>query len=224
MIAQLVRTRFESNLMSFIVFIGLVIAATIRLVATQEASPPPATEVIQVLLVPVAWLFLAGAAAGIVSLLRQNRERSGRLYAQLPVSPRQMRIAYWLHLGIYAALVALLLALYMRVALDATVPAEFRLVPLGIFLTMCIWLACLSLVMSNITRVIPESVRRNAVLHCIVVAAATLVLGFGAILITASLTNEDGDLLRTTAAMATVCCILIALDIYLYTQKDLTLD
>lgn len=226
MIAQLVRTRFESNLMSFIVFIALIIAATIRVVATYEGTPSVGPETLQAVMIAAAWLALACAAAGIVSLLRQNRERSGRLYAQLPVSPRQIRIAYWLHLSIYPAIVAILLALYTRVALDEAIPAEFGLVPPGVFLSMGNWLASLSLVMSNISRVIPESLRRNTVLYCIVVTVATIALGLCAILTTALLaqTNEVDNFPRTVATMGAVCCVLVLLDIYLYTKKDLTLD
>lgn len=221
MIVQLVRTRFESNLMSFLVFMALIVVAGARFLMTREVpqGPVPPQQILQA----GAWLMLCCLAAGLVSLLRQNRERSGRLYAQLPVSPRQARIAYWLHVCLYPGIAALLLHAVIRFGGSEPSVGEARIVPIAFFLATCLWIACFALVTSNIARVIPESVRKNTVLYCVVVTLATLVLGGILILTVQALLGEfrgGADFKKTFASLGAVLVVLVMLDVHLFGKND----
>lgn len=220
MISQLVRTRFESNLMSFIVFVALVAAATARFQMTREAPQGPVLP--QQIQMAAVWLMLCLLAAGIVSLLRQNRERSGRLYAQLPVSPRQNRVAYWLHVTLYPAIAALLLHAFMLFGGSEPAAVELQWVSYGFFISTCLWLACFSLVTGNIARLIPQRIRANTVLYCCFVAIVTQLLGFmliAAVRLIGGEAFEDSE--RMFPVLAVVCAALIALDVHLFARKDL---
>jgi hypothetical protein len=223
MIGQLVRTRFESNLMSFVVFVALIVAATARFLMTREVPQGPVPQ--QQIIMAAAWLMLSLLAAGIVSLLRQNRERSGRLYAQLPVSPRQIRVTYWLHVTLYPAIAALLLHAFVLFGGSEPAAAGAQLVSVGLFVSACLWLACFSLVTNNIARLIPQSIRANTVLYCCVVALATIILGFG-LIIAVRLIGGEGfeDERKMFPVLALLWAALVVLDIYLYAKKDLNLD
>ena len=223
MITQLVRTRFESNMMSFIVFVALIVAGAARFLMTREPVQGP--EQFEQIQIATAWLMLCCLAAGIVSLLRQNRERSGRLYAQLPASARQIRASYWLHVCLYPGVAALLLHAVLLFGGSEPVDAAFQVVSAGFFLSTILWLACLSLVTSNIARVIPHMIRANIVLYSIVVALATLLLGYSLILVVVFLGGAGvAALPYLFTLVALICATLVALDIHLYAKKDLAFD
>jgi hypothetical protein len=220
MIAQLVRTKFESNLMSFIVFIALIAYAGVKYAITGEV-PNAGNPTGDAVLTAYAVLIMFCLVAGLVSLLRQNRERSGRLYAQLPVSPRQIRMAYWLHASLYPGIAAVMLLVFVLFAGRAA--ESGYLWPLMLFIHVCLLLACFSLVTSNISRVIPEAVRRITILYCIVVAVATVGLGGSVAFAAVTLIGEyEGreSLPKLIVTMAIVCVALVALDIYSFGKKD----
>jgi hypothetical protein len=220
MISQLVRTKFESNLMSFIVFIALIAYAGVRYVMTGEV-PDAGNPTGDTVLTAYALLVVFCMAAGLVSLLRQNRERSTRLYAQLPVSPRQIRVAYWLHASLYPGIAALMLLAFVMSA--GSVAASGYLWPVMLFFHVCLLLACFSLVTSNIARVIPEAVRRITIVYCIVVAVATVGLGASVAFAAVTLIGEyEGpeSLPKLIVTMAIVCVALVALDINSFGKKD----
>jgi hypothetical protein len=225
MIGQLVRTKFESNLMSFSVFMGLIVVVGIRYLITREVPQGPVPR--EAIVMAAATLMLCCLAAGIISLLRQTRERGNRLYAQLPVSARQIRVAYWLHVSLYPGIATMLFLAFVLFAGTEPAPVEYQFMTVGLFFSMCLWLACLALVTSNIARVIPETVRKNTVLYCVVVTMATLMLGYALMLAMAALIGASegpADWPKAIIGMAIVCTALVMLDIYLFGKKDRNLD
>lgn len=230
MIAQLVRTKFESNLLSFIVFIALIAAAGARYLMTREPPQGPVTR--EMFSAAAATLMLCCFVPGIISLLRQNRERSSRLYAQLPVSPRQVRVAYWLHASLYLVIAGVLLQVFLLVA--GTGPAvdfggrvDYRLVSLLLFANLYIWLAGFSLVTSNLSRMVSDKIRRNTVLYCFLVIVATFLIFYGlvlaALVLSGQLQNALQDGVQMTPVLVTLsllCIAMVALDIYLFGKKD----
>jgi hypothetical protein len=221
MIGQLVRTKFESNLMSFIVFVALIGASGIRYMMIRDTSQDSSASN-NVIILSSAWLMVFCLVAGGISLLRQNRERSSRLYAQLPVSPRQIRMAYWLHASLYAFIAALALLTVVLFA-GTKAASDYLLLPPFFFFDICVLLACFSLVTSNISRLISERVRRNTVLYGFVVVLATLVLGNGLAFISATVIGQyqgPESLAKYTLTLATVCVAMVALDIYLFGKQD----
>src|SRR5687768_15013626 len=110
MINQLFRTKFESNLTAFIMFLFLNALYGLTLIAvSRDSHERPATVDFYTWI--TIWLLLFCLAAGTVSLLRYNKEKSSRLYAQLPVTSLQVRLAYWLNACLYLAISSLMLLL-----------------------------------------------------------------------------------------------------------------
>jgi hypothetical protein len=221
MIAQLFRTKFESNLMSFIVFIALIAYAGVRYAMTGTAPDVGNPQPELVVMTAYAVLMMFCLVPGVISLLRKNRERSGRLYAHLPVSPLQLRVAYWLHAGLYFGIAASMLMVF--VVLAGSGAAWEYLLPLVFVFHIGTLLACFSLVTSNLSRVLPEFVRRNTILYCVVVAVATVALGAGVALAATTLFGryEGPESWPTLAAeIGTACVALVALDIYLFGKTD----
>ena len=225
MIGRLVRTKLESNLISFIVFIALIAAATIRYLMTRELPQGPVTR--QMFLAAAAPLTICCFVPGIISLLRQNRERSSRLYAQLPVSPRQIRVAYWLHASLYLVITAVMLEIFVALAGTGPAAENYYLLSLALIISLYVWLAGLSLATSNLSRVLSERIRRNTLLYGFIVTVATFLLVYALILISLAVTGQlgnEGNIPKLLATMTTVGVAMITLDIYLFGKKDHNVD
>lgn len=226
MIGQLVRTKFESNLMSFIVFIAMIAAATIRYLMTRDPPQAPLTR--ELFMPAAAVIVICCFVPGIISLLRQNRERSSRLYAQLPVSPRQIRVAYWLHASLYLGIAAVMLQIFVAFAGTGPTEENYYVISLAVIVSLFIWLAGLSLATSNLSRVISERIRRNTLLYCFIVMVATFLLVYAVILVALAVTGQlggnAGNMPRLLLTMTTVCIAMVALDIYLFGKKDHNFD
>jgi hypothetical protein len=221
MINQLFRTKFESNLTSFSVFLGL--NAVLGLLLLGADREPDSLEAAGFYTNVAVWLVVFCLVAGGLSLLRYNRERSSRLYAQLPVTHRQIRVAYWLHAALHLCISSLVLLLAMF--FTGGVPVlEVLLFALLYFFHAGVLLAVLSILASNNWRLIPEEVRRNTVLYFFLATLVIFVLVFGLGFIVAGYgrVQQNGveNWPQLTLLMAVLCAGLVALDIHLFGKKD----
>lgn len=221
MINQLFRTRFESNLTAFIVFLALnaLLGFILTVISIEVESSLASSGFFSSV---ASWLLFFCLAAGGLSLLRYNRERNSRLYAQLPVSPRQVRLAYWCHAGLYlciSSLVLLLVVYYTSVPmLDAL------LFSLLYFFHAGAWLAAASIVTSNTLRIIPEEVRRRTIVYFLLATLVTFLFLSALGLVVGAYVRVQVDGVENwgllTLLMAALCAGLVALDIHLFETKD----
>jgi hypothetical protein len=223
MINALFRTNVESNAITFIVF--LTLNGLMGFILLQGGSMHRADD--GTLNVPYAsitlWLLLFSFVAAGLALLRHNRERHSRLYAQLPVTPLQVRLAYWCHAALYAGISTLVLALIMLVAgdlplLDVLLFALLYLCHAGVVM------AVLSIVTGNSVQLIPEEIRRRTIVYFFLATFVTflflLAIGFVMSWYIYILEGREVDWGLLTLLMAAVCAALVAWDIALFRRRD----
>lgn len=222
MINALFRTKFESHLTPFIVFLALngmmafiLLQASLHRGAAAMGSPPYGSITM--------WLLLFSLVAAGLALLRHNRERHSRLYAQLPVTPVEVRLAYWCHVALYIGISTLLLVLIMLLAddlplLDVLLYALLYLCHAGVVMGV------LSIMTSNSVQLIPEEVRRRTIVYFFLATFITFLflfaIGFVVTWYLYILEGREVDWGLLTLLMAAVCGALVAWDIELFRRKD----
>jgi MFS family permease len=221
MINQLFRTKFESNLTAFIVFLFLnALLGLFLIVINSDSHVRPVSE--QFFTFISIWLLLFCLVAGALSLLRYNKEKSSRLYAQLPITSLQVRIAYWSHVSLYLCISSLMLLAAMVYA-DKPVP-EILLFTVLYFFHAGVLLAVISILTSNTMRLIPDEIRKRTVIYFFLATFITFLflLAIGFIVAGYVHVAEGGivDWSLLTVFVTLLCIGLVALDIYLFGKKD----
>jgi len=221
MVNRLFRTKFESNLTAFIVFIALnALAGFLILLNHASRSRPVSVEFFTWITI---WLLIICLVAGALSLLRHNRERNSRLYAQLPVTSLQVRLAYWSHASLYLCISSLMLLLVMFYA-DGRPLLDIFLYTLLYFSHAGVLLAVISIVTSNTVRLIPEEVRKRTVTYFFLATFITFLFLFAIGFIVAGYINVlEGGMVNwsvLTLLMLLLCAALVTLDIHLFRKKD----
>lgn len=222
MINTLFRTKFESNTTAFIVFLALngllgfiVLQSGLHNRALATADLPYGSITL--------WLLAFSLVAAGLSLLRHNRERSSRLYAQLPVTPVQVRLAYWCHVALYIGISTLLLVLIMLIA-DALPLLDVLLYALLYLSHAGVVMGVLSIVSGNTLRLIPEEVRRRTIAYFFLAALITflflLALGFVVSWYIYVLEGRWVNWAMLTLLMVAGCGSLVVLDIALFRRRD----
>ena len=224
MINQLFRTKFESNLTAFIVFLGLNALLALVLITINYASwARPGVFPTEV----AFWLVIFCLLAAGLSLLRYNREKSSRLYAQLPVTSLQIRIAYWSHASLYLCISSLMLLSTIFYQKATPVP-DALLFTLVYFFHAGVLLAVVSIITSNNLRLIPEEVRKRTIVYFLLATLITVLFLFAIVSLVAGYIRLDQEGVESwpllTMIMALLCAGLVALDIYLFRKKDNYLD
>jgi hypothetical protein len=225
MINALFRNQFESNTSSFIVFLAL--NALLLLLLFNIQVPPPGSlqhsHLRSDFAIIVMWLLAFCAVALTMGLLRHNREKRSRLYAQLPVAPRDIRLAYWCLAALYIFISTGLLTLLMwRSGIIA--PLDIMVFALLYFFHTGVLLAILAIVAGNNLPLIPEEIRRRTIPYFFMATLLTFLFLF----ILAALLSfymhllEDGAVKwwTLTVIMAGVCASLVTLDVKLFQTKD----
>lgn len=220
MINQLCRTKFESNLTAFIVFLFLnALLGLILITINNDSHPRPVSADFFVFI--TIWLLLFCLVARGLSLLRYNKEKSSRLYAQLPVTTLQIRVAYWSHAGLYLCISSLMLLAIMFCAdkplLDILLFTLLYLAHAGVLL------AVISILASNTLRLIPEEIRKRTVIYFFLATFITFLFLFALGFIVAGYAQvAEGRIVRwplLTLMMMLFCIGLVTLDINLSRKK-----
>jgi hypothetical protein len=225
MLSQLFRTKFESNLTAFIVFLAMNALLGMILISTGISRR-------QVVLADffggvTLWLMIICVVAGGLALLRHSRERSSRLYAQLPVTSLQVRLAYWCHASLYLCISSLVLLLIMFYAARLS---WFDLLQFTLlyFAHAGVLLAVISIVTSNTLRLIPEEIRKHTVVYFFLAIFITFLFLFAIGAVVAGYVSllEDGagNWSLLTLIMTSLCAALVTLDVYLFSSKQSYLD
>jgi hypothetical protein len=226
MINQLFRAKFESNLVPFIVFLGLNAMVGFSLLVTSS-GPPGSTLGPAALTTITIWLLIFCFVAGGLSLLRYNREKSIRLYAQLPVTGLQVRVAYWCHASLYLCISSLVLLMTMFYAGSVGALDMLRFTLLY-FVHAGVLLAVISIVNSNTLRLIPDEIRRRTVIYFFLATFITCLFLFAIGFIVAGYIRvNEGEVENwtlLTLIMTLLCAGLVALDVQLFRNKDNYLD
>lgn len=226
MINQLFRTKFESNLTPFIVFLTLNAAFGLILLSVGSESPhgPSSSEFFAGVCM---WLLLFCLVAGGLSLLRYNRERWSRLFTQLPVTSLQIRSTYWVHAGLYLCISALVLLLIMIREGDIPLLSMLRFALLYLF-HAGVLLAVISIITSNTLLLIPEEIRKRSVIYFFLATFITFLILFALGFLVAGYirVSESGveNWTGLTLLMMVLCAGLVTLDIHLFRKKDNYLD
>lgn len=226
MINQLFRTKFESNLTPFIVFLAMNALLGLILISTSSESQGRPVSVHFFTGITI-WLLMFCLVAGGLALLRYNRERSSRLYAQLPVTSLQIRLAYWCHASLYLCISSsmLLLIVFYTARIPVLDMLRFTLL---YFAHAGVLLAVISIVTSNTLRLIPEEIRKRTVVYFFLSTFITFLFLFAIGFIVAGYMRvhesgaENWSLL--TLLMVLLCGGLVILDIHLFRNKDSYLD
>jgi hypothetical protein len=226
MLNQLFRTKFESNLSNFIVFLAL--NAFLGFMLTMECYDSQDSLVSSGFFTGVAtWLLVFCFVAGGLALLRYNREKSSRLYAQLPVTSVQVRLAFWLHASLYLCISSLMLLLIMFYALRSPL-RDLLQFTLLYFSHAAGLLAVISIVNSNTLRLIPAEIRKRTVVYFFLATFVTFLflvaLGFVVAGYVRVLEGEVENWPLVTLLMTLLCIGLVTLDIELFRKKDNYLD
>ncbi|MES2606984.1 MAG: hypothetical protein V4603_18790 [Pseudomonadota bacterium] len=222
MINQLFRTRFESNMAPFIVFLAMNALLGLRLVVRDDDSGWR-PESVQSFAEITVWLFICCLVAAAMLLLRHNRERNGRLYAQLPVTSLEIRLSYWCHAGLYLCISSLVLLLAMIFAGAQSVLAMLQFTLLY-FVHAGALLAVISIVTSNTLRLIPDEIRKRTVVYFFLATFITFLFMFAIGVVIASydyvLEGNVQNWSLVTLLTTLVCSALVALDVHLFRRKD----
>jgi hypothetical protein len=221
MINQLFRTKFESNVTAFIVFLALnALLGFIQIAINDDYPDRPETA--GYFAGVTAWLLIFCLVAGVLSLLRYNRERSSRLYAQLPVTSLQIRLAYWFHASLYLCISSLVMLIIFYS--DITPLLDLLQFTLLYFSHAGVLLAVISIVTSNTLRLIPDEIRRRTVIYFFLATLITFLflLAFGFIVAGYIHVQESGTVNWSllTLLMTLLCAVLVTLDIHLFRNKD----
>lgn len=221
MIHELFRSKFESNLGTFIVFVALHVALGFLLLTISDGRGADALPD-RFLADVTAWLLVFCAAAGVSALLRHNRERRTRLYAQLPVSSLQVRSAAWCHAALYLCISALTL-LWITLMVGTWSLLEQLRFALLYFAHAGVLLALWSIVLGNTVSLVPEDIRKRTVLYFFVATAVTFLILFVLGLIVGAylhvLGTDDLNWTLLTLLMCIGCIGLVLLDVYLFCRK-----
>ena len=223
MINQLFQTKLVSNLTPFIVFLTLNALLGLILISIHDDTPPPLGYFSAV----IAWLLCFPLAAGGLALLRYNRERHTRLYALLPATSLQVRLAFWCHGCLYLCIASLMLLLVM--IFEAQLPVLTLLQFTLLFFSHAgVLLAVISIVTSNTLSLVPKEIRKRTFLYFLLATFITFLFMFGIGLIVAGYIhlNEQGveNWLQLTLLMTLLCAGLVTLDIHLFRHKDSYLE
>lgn len=225
MINAMFRSGFESHITAFLVFVGL--NALMGFILLMDGIGSPGT----MFRVPYAaitlWLLLFCLVAAGLALLRHKRERHGRLYAQLPVTAAQVRLAYWCHAGLYIVVSTLMLALVMLAA--GELPVLDMLLYLLLYLSHAgVLMALLSILTGNSLRLIPEEIRRRTIAYFFLASFITFLflvaIGFVVSWYVYILEGGVVDWALLTLLMVIACSALVAADIQLFRRRDSYLD
>ncbi|MES2626825.1 MAG: hypothetical protein V4628_16180 [Pseudomonadota bacterium] len=224
MINQLFRTQFESNLTAFIVFLALNTLLGVALLTLNYddwATPGEFSVGISF------WLLLFCIVAGGLSLLRHNRERSSRLYAQLPVTSLEIRIAHWSHAALYLLISSLMLLLISFYAATTSFTDTLLFTLLHFFHAGAL-LAIVSIVMSNNLRLIPDEVRKRTIVYFLLATSITFLFLFAIGFIVAGYIHMEKEGIEKwwllTLIMSVLCAALVTFDIHLFRKKAGYLD
>jgi hypothetical protein len=226
MINQLFRAKFESNLVPFIVFLGLNALVGFVLVMMSvdfHITSFGAETITETAVLLLSFCFVAGG----LSLLRYNRERSSRLYAQLPVTSLQVRVAYWCHACLYLCISSLVLLMTMLYAGNVGALDMLRFTLLYFF-HAGVLLGAISIVTSNTLRLIPDEVRKSTVVYFFLATFITFLFLVALVFIVVGYIRVTGGGVENwtllTLIMMLLCVGLVALDIQLFRNKDSYLD
>lgn len=222
MINTLFRTQFESNTAAFIVFLALhaLMGFLLLTIHVENGYRPLGSDAYFFI---VMWLLVFCAIAVTMALLRHNREKRCRLYAQLPVTPRQVRLAYWCLAALFILVSTGMLILIMLLAddlllQDVAVFAVLHFVHAGVLL------AVLSIVTSNNLTLIPEEIRRRTIMYFFMAALLTFLTLFLLGLLVAAyiqlLADGNANWGLLTVLMLLGCAGLVATDVHLFQRKD----
>lgn len=221
MINQLFRINFESNLPAFIVFLAL--NALLSFIVFNMVFHPLHETAANVFPVIVMWLLVFCLIGGGISLLRHNKEKRTRLYSQLPVTPVQVRAAYWVHASAYAVISSLVLAyaMYNSELMSNGDVVFFSF--LNLFHTGVL-MAIVSIVTGNTVRIIPEEIRRRTIIYFFLATALTflLLLSIGFTISFYVHLAEHGSLKwnRLLMGLIVLFATLVAFDIHLFRKRE----
>lgn len=223
MIIQLIRTRFESNLTAFLVFLSLNALLLMRVI-TRSDDPWWQPESRPLVAESTVWLLMASVVASVISLLRYNRERNGRLFAQLPVTSVEVRLSFWAHAGLYLCTSSSVLLVVMLYA-DTRPLLDMLQVTWLYFSHGVTLLAVISIATSSSLRLIPEEIRRRTIVYFFLATlVVSLILFAIGLAITAYDRASEGRLTtawpQLTLLMTLLGAGLVALDVQLFRTKD----
>jgi MFS family permease len=223
MINQLFLTKFESNLTAFITFLAMNSLLLLVMLAEMLDGSPIKTDSGLFFAAISLWLTAFCLVAGGIVLLRHNRERHSRLYAQLPVTSLEVRVAHWCHATLYICIASLALLLILSFAGVFSWFEKLRFT-LVFFLHAGAGLAAISIVTGNSLPLVPEELRRRTILYFFVCTMiTTLFLGGLGLMVggyISILEAESVNWTLLTVALMVVCGGLTSLDIYLFTKKQ----
>lgn len=219
MINRLFKIMFESNLIAFITFLAL--NALLTFVVIMETSHKTVGSGFFGSI--SAWLIVNSLVAGTLSLLRYNKERHSRLYAQLPVSSLEIRIAHWSHASLYLCISSFLLLVMMLFAGNFAWH-ELVMFTLLYFCHAGVALAVISIVAGNSMTLIPDEIRKRTIAYFFMATCITfLFLGLlGAVIGTYINVIEAKAVNWTllTTVMLFLCVGLVCLDLQLFSRKQ----
>lgn len=222
MINKLFRLQFDSNTTPFIVFLALNGFLCFMMLNIRSVNGRTGLAHIDYHII-VIWLLIFCLVAATLALLRHNRERRCRLYAQLPVSPRDIRLAYWCLAGLYLFISTCVLVLVIVLAGITPVMNVFMFAALYFF-NAGMLLGILSIVTSNNLPLIPEEIRQRTIPYFFLAALLTFLALFLLGLLVGFYTHliEDGTAKwpLLTGLVTLACLGLVALDVRLFQRKD----
>ena len=223
MINQLFRTKFESNLTAFLVFLAMNALLVARVIVRSD-DPWWQPESRVLVSESTVWLLMSSAVAAVISLLRYNRERNSRLYAQLPVTSLQVRLSFWAYAALYLCISSLALLFVMLYA-DTRPFLEMLQVMWLYFSHGMILLAIISIATSSSLRVIPEEIRRRTVAYFFLGTLVTFLILLAITFVITFYDRAIGGRLtiawwRLTLLMTLMAAGLVALDVHLFRKKD----
>lgn len=220
MINALFRTKFESNILYFGLFLGL--NAFFGVILTQIFNEGPRRPEEEGFATIISWLLIIGVLTGGGAMMRHNREKRTRLYAELPVTPRQIRLAYWCLVGLFLFVSTGVFSLILFFSGISTA-SGLLLNALLYFVHAGTLMGVISIIFNNSVRLIPEEVRRHTVLYFFMAALLTFLtlfaLGFLVMLYATFVEHGVVDRTVLTMSLTAACAGLVALDVFLFERK-----
>jgi MFS family permease len=169
------------------------------------------------------WLLIFCLVAGGLSLLRYNRERHCRLFAQLPVTNLQIRLSFWCHACLYVLVSTCVLVLIMFYADIEPLTGILRFAALYFF-HAGVLLSTITIASSSSMRLIPEEVRSRTILYFFLAVALTFMFLFAIGFVVAGylhvVESDSVNWSMLTLLMLLLCAALVSLDIHLFRGKD----
>ena len=227
MINKLFRTLFEMNLSPFIVFVALN-ASMFFLLMSMHSTFVVDGEVVVVNTHTdyhfiVLWLLIFSLVAATLGLIKHNKERRCRLFALLPASPKEIRLAYWCLAALYIFISTCMLVMVMVIG-EFTPFMNIFGFGLLYFVNAGMLLAILSIVTSNDLPLIPEEVRRRTIPYFFISALLTFLclffMALGVSFYTHLIRDSATKWPMFTGIITLIFIGLVALDVRLFNKKE----